>query len=52
MIQIGNNNKKDKSQSSKETVDTSKNNKTDTFNTIDKSRSIPVNNLSNYSTRI
>ena len=39
--------KTDKSQTSKEKVDTSKNNKTDTVNTIYKSGYIPVTNLSN-----
>ena len=59
--------KKEKSQAPNKTVDTSKSNKndtvkekyksrstqrTDTFNTVDKSRSVPVTNLSNISTRI
>ena len=41
-----------KSQISKETVDISKNNKTDTLNTIDRSRSTPRTNLSNKIARI
>ena len=45
-------NKTDKSQTSKETVYTSKNNQTVTITTIDKSRYIPGDNLSNRSTRI
>ena len=44
--------KTDKSQSYKETVNTSKNNKTEALTSIDKSRSIPRTNLSNKSTRI
>ena len=44
--------KTDKSQTSKGTVDTSKNNKTDTLNTIYKSRPTPRTNLSNKSTKI
>ena len=44
---IGTVGKTDKSQTSKETVDTSKNNKTGTLNTMDKSRSTPRSNLYN-----
>ena len=44
--------KTDKLKTSKETVNTSKNNKTYTINSIDKSRSTPWYNLSNKSTRI
>ena len=40
-------NKTEKSQTSKEAVSTSKNNRTDTFETIDKSRSTPITDLSN-----
>ena len=44
--------KKEKLQTSKGTVDTSRNNKTDTLNTIDKSRSTPRTNLLNKITKI
>ena len=45
-------NKTDKSQTSKEIVNTSKKNRTDTLNSIYKSRSTPRTNLSNIITRI
>ena len=45
-------NKTDKSQPSPETIDTSKNNKNYTVDRADKSRSIPVTNLSNKITQI
>ena len=51
-MNIGTVDKAEKSQTSKETVHTSKQNKTDTRKSIDKSWSTPRTNLSNKSTRI